>query len=89
MEREIKKRLKWWRRYKLLGIEGLQNQSRRPHHSPNCKIGKKEEQLILKLRQSRNLGARRLQCELKRLHNLPLAIATIHKVLTKRTMGSA
>lgn len=73
---------KWWRRYKSLGIDGLQSQSRRLHHSPNSKIGKKEEQLILKLRRSRNLGARRLQSELKRLHGLSLAVATIHKVLS-------
>ncbi|VAX00250.1 Transposase [hydrothermal vent metagenome] len=43
---------KWWRRYKSLGIEGLQSQSRRPHRSPNSKIGKNEEKLILKLRRT-------------------------------------
>ncbi len=74
---------KWWQRYQTTGIGGLQSHSRRPHHSPNTKVGGKEEQLILKLRRSRNLGARRLQSELKRLHGLSLAIATIHKVLNK------
>ena len=74
---------KWWKRYQATGIDGLQSHSRRPHNSPNTKVGNKEEQLILKLRRSRNLGARRLQSELKRLHGLSLAIATVHKVLHK------
>ncbi len=74
---------KWWRRYQSLGIDGLESQSRRPHTSPNTKVGEKEENLILELRHSRNLGPRRLQSELLRLHNVSLAVATIHKVLKK------
>ena len=37
---------KWWKRYQKDGKEGLVNQSRRPHHSPNTKVGKQEELLI-------------------------------------------
>lgn len=74
---------KWWRRYQVNGIDGLEGLSRRPHHSPKTKAGKPEQQLILKLRKTRNLGARRIQSELKRLHEVSLSLATIHKVLLK------
>jgi transposase-like protein len=74
---------KWWRRYQSLGIDGLKSHSRRPHNSPNTKIGEKEEKLIFELRHLRNLGPRRLQSELLRLHSILLAIASIHKVLKK------
>ncbi len=59
------------------------NRSRRPHHAPNTKVGKQEEQLILILHKTRNLGARRIQSELKRLHEFSLSLATVHKVLQK------
>ena len=72
---------KWWRRYLAQGIAGLESHSRRPKRSPSTKIGTCEVALILELRSQRNLGARRIQSELKRLHSISLAIATIHKVL--------
>jgi len=74
---------KWSRRYAAQGVEGLSDQSRRPHSSPNTKIGKQEEQWILSLRKTRKLGARRIQNELFRLHDCSLALATIHKVLVR------
>lgn len=73
---------KWVNRYKQSGIDGLQDQSKRPHSSPNTKITKDFEQLILSMRKERNLGVRRLQTELLRLHEIKLSITTIHKVLT-------
>lgn len=74
---------KWWTRYQESGLEGLTSQSRRPHTSPNTKVGHKEERLILDLRTTRNLGARRIQSELQRLYAISLALATIHKVLKR------
>lgn len=72
---------KWWRRYQEQGVDGLTSLSRRPHNSPNTKVDKKKEQLILGLRTTRNLGARRIQSELRRLQSISLSLATIHKVL--------
>ncbi len=72
---------KWWRRYLAQGIAGMESHSRRPKRSPSTKTGTCEVALILELRFQRNLGARRIQIELKRLHSISLAIATIHKVL--------
>lgn len=74
---------KWWCRYQKQGIDGLTSLSRRPHRSPNTKVGEKEELLILAFRADRNLGARRIQSELQRLHAVSLSLATIHKTLRR------
>ncbi|EHU34663.1 bfpM [Escherichia coli DEC2C] len=58
---------KWWRRYLAQGIAGLESHSCRPRRSPSTKTGTCEVALILELRSQRNLGARRIQSELKRL----------------------
>lgn len=73
---------KWWKRYSEQGIEGLASQSKRPLKSPNTKVNQHIEDLLLQMRSSRNLGARRLQTELMRLYQISLSLATIHKVLT-------
>jgi len=74
---------KWLRRYKEGGIDGLQSRSRRPKSSPGQKVFAVQELWILDLRGHRKLGARRLQNELKRLHDCTLALPTIHKVLVR------
>ena len=74
---------KWWKRYSEQGIDGLNSLSKRPLKSPNTKINPKMEGLILQMRSTRNLGARRLQTELIRIHNISLSLATIHKVLKR------
>ena len=74
---------KWWQRYQQDGVDGLVSQSRRPKSSPSTKVSETEEQLILSLRRSRNLGARRIQSELGPLHEFSRGIATIHKILTR------
>ena len=56
---------KWWKRYQEQGINGLSSHSRRPKHSPATKVGHHEEQLILGIRWTRNIGARRIQSEIK------------------------
>lgn len=77
---------KWWQRYLDNGVDGLVSQSKRPHNFPNQKITTKIESLILELRLTSNLGARRLQSELNRLHYISLSVATIHKVLSKHNV---
>ncbi len=74
---------KWWKRYQAQGIDGLEGLSRRPHSSPSAKIGPDYEKLILEIRGERNLGARRIQSELRRLHEISLSVASIHKVLCR------
>ncbi len=65
---------KWWKRYFEQGIEGLASQSKRPLSSPNTRVNQHIEDLVLRMRSSRNLGARRLQTELIRLHRKPPTI---------------
>jgi len=78
---------KWYKRYEELGEQGLSNFSSKPTNSPLQKRNGVNEQIILDLRKSRSLGARRLQNELKRLHNISFSTATIHKVLKKHHVG--
>ena len=73
-------------RYAAQGIEGLIDQSRRPHSSPKARIGAQEEQWILSLRKTRKLGARSIKNELFRQHSCSLALASIHKVLTRNNV---
>ncbi len=74
---------KWLKRYEALGIEGLEEQSRRPKTSPSKKLFAEQEVLILRLRRERSLGHRRLVSELKRNHDQAYSWATIHKVLQR------
>jgi len=73
---------KWHRRYLKDGLQGLIGHSKKPHSSPNHKLIPERVNLILNLRNERNLGARRIQTELIRLHSCSLSLASIHKVLT-------
>ncbi|HWR59157.1 MAG TPA: IS481 family transposase [Thermodesulfovibrionales bacterium] len=72
---------KWIRRYEEHGEEGLLSVSRRPHRSPNLKVTDEMRQWITEMRSANNLGARRIQNELKWLHSCKLSLASIHKVL--------
>lgn len=72
---------KWVRRFDESGEGGLASRSRRPSRSPNRRIFARERALFLDLRLNRKLGARRIQNELYRHHNLHLSLDTIHKVL--------
>lgn len=60
---------------------GLEIHSFRPKNSPLTKTSAGKVALILELRSRRNLGARRIQSELKLIYSISLAMATIDKVL--------
>lgn len=72
---------KWFKRYQEEGIKGLTDLSKKPLSSPKQKINDQIIEWILELRNSRNLGARRIQSELFRLYECLLSLASIHKVL--------
>jgi len=74
---------KWAGRFKREGLEGLCSRSRRPTHSPATKVFGEQENWILALRKERKLGARRIQIELRRIHDCHLSLATIHKTLAR------
>jgi transposase-like protein len=73
---------KWVKRYKQSGIDGLNEQSRRPH-TIQIKVTAEDEQRIIDLRDNRKLGHRSIASEMKRLYDRSLSTATIHKVLGK------
>ena len=77
---------KWLVRYGEFGLDGLVSKSRKPLNVPKKKIFTEQEQKILKLRHENNLGARRIQNELKRQYHLSLSLATIHKILVKNNV---
>lgn len=74
---------KWYRRYQEAGLDGLKETSRKPHNSPGKKIDDERTEWILELRTEKNLGARRIQNELKRHFQLSVSLSTIQKVLTR------
>ena len=47
---------KWKRRYNVYGIDGLKNQSKRPHNIKNVKVTKELEKIILELRLNNKFG---------------------------------
>src|SRR5919198_4309289 len=67
---------KWVRRYREQGIEGLCSGSRRPKFSPAVKILGGHREWIRELRK-RRLGSRRIQSELKRVHDFAVSRTTI------------
>ena len=77
---------KWLGRYEISGEKGLLDITSRPKTSPLQKRSQEDEKLIINMRKERNLGARRIQSELKRLHGISFSTATIHKVLKKHAV---
>ncbi|WP_410520638.1 hypothetical protein [Candidatus Tisiphia endosymbiont of Piscicola geometra] len=61
---------KWYKRYEVLGKNGLCDISSKPKNFPFQKRSEVDENLILKLRKERNLGSRRIHSELKRLYGI-------------------
>ena len=78
---------KWLRRFDRDGEAGLQEQSRRPHNSPTKKVSADVEQWILSLRRERRIGVKRIRAELRRLHDVQLSPAVIHKVLVRHELN--
>ena len=52
---------KWKRRYDAYCLDGLKNQSRKPHNIKNVKVTKELEKVILKLRLNSRFDPRRIQ----------------------------
>ena len=63
---------KWKRRYNVYGIDGLKNQSKRPHNIKNVKVTKDLEKVILELRFNNRFGPMRIRFRLKRKYGASL-----------------
>jgi transposase-like protein len=76
---------KWWHRFMPMVKKAYRvTAGVRTHHQAR-KITKGMEALILDLRKSRNLCARRLQSELLRLHNISLRLRQFIRLSKKST----
>src|SRR6478752_2294361 len=63
---------KWKRRYNVYGIDGLKNQSKRPHNIKNVKVTKELEKIILEMRLNNRFGPMRIRFRLKRKYGVSL-----------------
>jgi putative transposase len=71
----------WKRRYEQEGFRGLEEKSRRPHHSPREAISQEWEEAVFEFkRRRRSWGAKKIVAELKRRH-------PDKAVVSERTVG--
>jgi len=73
----------WLKRYLERGVEGIAEQSRRPHHSPGKTSGGIEQQVVQVRQCYPDWGARKLQYELQR-SGVELTVSTIHRILLRQ-----
>jgi transposase InsO family protein len=78
---------KWLERYEAAGEDGLRDQSKRPRTLARQKISSTEEEWLLALRNERGLGVRRIQHELRRLHQFTVSLSTIHAILARHDLS--
>jgi transposase InsO family protein len=78
----------WLKRYQAHGIRGVQERSRRPHHSPE-RTSEGVEQRVVELRQERpDWGARKIQHLLGK-EGIKLPGSTIHRIFLRHDLVRA
>lgn len=78
---------KWNNRYTLKGIEGLSDDSRRPHNINYKKVTSEVEETILDLRLSKRFGCNRIKFRLRRIVGISLSTRTIYKILKRHGLN--
>ncbi len=78
---------KWKRRYDTYGIDGLKNQSRKPHNIKNLKVTEELEKLVLELRLNNRFGPMRIRFRLKRKYGVSLGTKTIYNLLKRQKLN--
>lgn len=73
---------KWRQRYHESGLAGLQEQSRRPQHTPH-RSAPQIEQRVLAVRDEYGWGARKIKACLVQRKQPPVARSTIHAILLR------
>jgi len=63
------------------GIDGLKDQSRKPHNIKNVKVTEELEKLVLELRLNNRFGPMRIRFRLKRKYGVSLGTKTIYNIL--------
>ena len=75
----------WWKRYRGRGLEGIAEQTRRPHASPTRTQEPVEQQVIALRRRYPDWGARKLGVLLQQ-SGQQLPASTIHRILRRRDL---
>ena len=78
---------KWNNRYKQKGIEGLSDNSRRPHNIKYRKITSEIQETILDLRLTKRFGCSRIKFRLRKVIRISLSTRTIYKILKRRGLN--
>ena len=78
---------KWKRRYNTYGIDGLKNQSRKPHNIKNLKVTEELEKLVLELRLNNRFGPMRIRFRLKRKYGVSLGTKTIYNLVKRHKLN--
>ena len=78
---------KWKMRYDTYGIDGLKNQSRKPHNIKNLKVTEELEKLVLELRLNNRFGPMRIRFRLKRKYGVSLGTKTIYNLLKRHKLN--
>src|ERR671913_622375 len=78
---------KWDNRYRHKGIEGLLDNSRRPHNINHKKVTSEVEETILDLRLTRRFGCNRIKFRLRRIVGISLSTRTIYKILRRHSLN--
>ena len=78
---------KWNNRYKLKGMEGLSDTSRRPHNINYKKITPELEETILDLRLTKRFGCNRIKFRLRKVIGISLSTRTIYKILKRHCLN--
>lgn len=78
---------KWLHRYRLEGVSGLQDRSRRPHKLTGCKVTPAMEAAVVDVRVRYRWGGRKIRHYLQRAgwEDVPAA-STIHRVLARHQL---
>lgn len=79
---------KWWRRYQAAGVAGLQERSRRPHHSLQRTPHGIEQRVVELRRRTPDWGARKLRVALAQ-QGVDLPVITIHRILLRHGLVAA
>jgi transposase InsO family protein len=78
---------KWKRRYDTSGLDGLKNQSRKPHNIKNLKVTEELEKLVLELRLNNRFGPMRIRFRSKRKYGVSLGRKTIYNLLKRHKLN--
>ena len=78
---------KWKRLYDVYGVDGLKNQSRKPHNIKNLKVTEELEKLVLELRLNNRFGPMRIRFRLKRKYGVSLGTKTIYNLLKRHKLN--